>query len=218
MTKVLIVVARRYNGHELWTTLGVLQQQEIDFHIISAEQVIKDEITAEAHMCDGTIADFDPQDFDKFDGLMVISGNMKDTEAYWKHPKVLELVDLAYQEDLPIAAICCSVPTIRSAAKGKRVSYFPLVRSRELLEKAGAILQTVACTVDQKLVTAEHQMATQTWAGAFCDVLNGMDVDLGLVDSGFRPAGRPRMPIPEIERLKKPEDREVVRKKRTNES
>ena len=32
--KVLVVCARRYNGHELWTFLGVLQEAEIEFEVV----------------------------------------------------------------------------------------------------------------------------------------------------------------------------------------
>lgn len=201
--KVLVVCARRYNGHELWTALGILQQANVDFEVISTQNVIMDEITFGAQRIKRTIDEVTADELDAFDGLMIVSGNMADTEAYWKDKRVLSYVDKAHSSDLPIAAICCSVPTIRNAALGKRVSFFPLVRSRDLLERAGAILQTVAMTVDGKLVTAEHQMATQIWAEAFVKVLNDEEPEVRLTDSGFVPRGRPRKPIPEIERFRK---------------
>ncbi len=188
--KVLIVVARRYNGHELWTTLGVLQEAGIEFEVISTDTLIVDEVTFQPNTIDRTIEEVDPSEVHSFDGLMIISGNMADTEAYWTNERVLSYVRNAKEADLPIAAICCSVPTIREVATNKKVSFYPLIRSRALLEKAGAIPQSISITVDGKLVTAEHQMATQVWIESFVKVLQGEKVDLNLVDSGFEPLGK----------------------------
>lgn len=198
--RVLVVCAKLYNGHELWTTLGVLQEQGYEFEVVSTETVIADEITFEGNRLERTV--YDVPNLDAFDAIMFISGNMQYTEAHWDDRKILSLVDEAKERDLPIAAICCSVPIIRSAAKGKKVSYFPLLRSAERLEQAGAILQTISLTADGKLVTAEHQMMTQMWAESFCKVLSGKDGDPGLQDSGFVPEGWERKPDPDIERVK----------------
>lgn len=201
--KVLVVCSRRYNGQEFWGALGSLQQAGIEYEVISTGRIILDELTAKANSIERTINDVDLNELDLFDGLMVISGNMDDTQAYWKDKKVQAYVDRAQANDMPIAAICCAVPTVRNAANGKRVSFFPLIRCRDLLEQAGAILNPVALTVDGKLVTAEHAMATQMWAEAFVDVLNGRTPEISLQDSGFRPRGTERKPLPILERLKK---------------
>lgn len=145
----------------------------------------------------------EPEVVDRYDGLMIVSGNMADTEAYWRNDKVLGLFDRANLGNKQLAAICCSVPTVRNVAAGKKVSYFPLVRSAELLRNAGAILQTVALTRDQNLVTAEHQMATQMWAEEFCNMLEGKPPEHILRDSGYTPQGNERKPIPVIEQIKK---------------
>ncbi len=200
--KVLIVVARRYNGHELWTALGILNEAGIEFEIISTETLIKDEVTFRENTIERTISDVDPEEMDEFDGLMIISGNMDDTELYWTHRRVLKYVAAANEEDKPIAAICCSVPTIRYAAEGKKVSYYPLIRSREHLTRAGAFPQTISVTVDANLVTAEHQMQTQTWVEQYVRLLKGEESDLGLVDSGFTPEGvKQRALHPRLERI-----------------
>lgn len=197
--KVLIIVARRYNGHELWTALGVLQQSGIDFEVISTSTIIADEITKQPNTIERTLDEV--TSLEGFDGLMIVSGNMADTEAYWHDDRVQSLVSQA--QDMPVAAICCSVPTIRTLAKGKRVSFFPLVRSRMLLSEHGADLQSVSISVDDNLVTAEHQMSTQVWAESFVKVLNGEEVDLGLHDSGFEPKGMTERRLhPTLERLR----------------
>lgn len=201
--RVLIVVAKRYNGHELWTTLGILQQAEIEFEVISEQTLISDEITREANTIARTIYDVDPNELNDFDGLMFISGNMQDTESYWSNSVTLSFVDMALELDLVLAAICCSVPTIRNAAKDKRVSFYPLIRSRIILEDAGAICETISITVDGNLVTAEHQMATQTWAESFVKVLKNEPVTLNLRDSGFEPMGKTERRLhPRLERLR----------------
>jgi hypothetical protein len=174
------------------------------FEVISSAYNIEDEVTGQPNYIQRVLNDITADDLrEDFDGLMIVSGNMADTEAYWKDPKVLSLVHTAHEMGVPLAAICCSVPTIRDAAEGKKVSFFPLIRSRQLLSDAGAILQTVACTVDEPLVTAEHQMATQMWANAFSDIMLGRPHSVKLVDSGYMPKGRPRKPIPEIETLRR---------------
>ncbi len=201
--KVLIVVARRYNGHELWTALGILNEAGIEFEVISTETLIKDEVTFQENTIERTINDVDPEEVAEFDGLMIISGNMADTELYWDHPRVLRYVEKANAQDMPIGAICCSVPTIRNAAEGKKVSYYPLIRSKERLVNAGAIPQTLSITVDANLVTAEHQMQSQTWAEEMVRMLKGEESELNLVDSGFEPRGLTERSLhPRLERLR----------------
>jgi hypothetical protein len=95
------------------------------------------------------------------------------------------------------------VPAIREVTRGKKVSFFPLIRSRQMLSAAGAILQTVALTRDQNLVTAEHQMASQMWANEFCNLLEGLPTQYALMDSGFVPKGRERKPIPAVENIRR---------------
>jgi len=196
--KVLVVVAQEYNGHELWTALGVMQQAGLEFEVISTSTRIEDEVTHQQNVIERTIDDVHPDEIDAFDGIMIVSGNMAYTEAYWKNERVLSYVDKMHRADKPIAAICCSVPTIRNVAMGKVVSFYPLIRSKALLESAGAILSTISISVDGKLVTAEHQMATQMWAEAFTNIMYGRDSGLDLVDSGFSPAGRTIQRLPHI--------------------
>jgi putative intracellular protease/amidase len=196
--RVLIIVAQKYNGHELWTTLGILQAAEIEFEVVSTETLIVDEVTGQPNTIERTLDDIFPDELPKFEGLMIISGDMKKTEAYWKDDRVLSLVRTADELELPIAAICCSVPTIREVTAGVKVSPFPLVRSRVLLEEAGAILQTKSITVDGRIVTAENQMGTQVWAEQFVRVLQGLPSDLDLKDSGFMPTGKSERALPHI--------------------
>lgn len=214
MSHVLVLCARRYNGHELWTALGVIQRRGHTFDLISTDYVIQDEITMQPNKIKQLLYDTEYES-EKYDGFMIVSGNMKDTEAYWHDDHVLKLFRQAESVNHPIAAICCSVPTAREVAAGKKVSFFPLVRSRYLLEQAGAILTTVALTRDQNLVTAEHQMASQMWAEEFCNMLEGKPAEYTFTDSKWTPKGRERMPIPEVEdlRVKLGRERTVVHKK-----
>ncbi len=203
MSHILVVCARRYNGHELWTALGVIRKRGHTFELFSTDYVIQDEITMVPNRIQRTLDDLDPNEvFTNFDAFMVVSGNMADTEAYWNDQRVLTLIDNANKYQLPIAAICCSVPTIRKVASGKKVSFFPLIRSRELLKNEGAILQTVALTSDHNLVTAEHQMATQMWAEDFCNMIESKPPQYVLNESNYVPKGRERMPIKEVEDLR----------------
>lgn len=205
MAHVLIVVARRFNGHELWTTLGVLQNAGHTFEVRSTSNHIEDEVTGKKISIKNVIGD--PFEASNYEGILIISGNMADTEYYWKHETVLHYIAAVHNQGSPVGAICCSVPTIRKVARGRRVSFFPLVRSRELLEREGAILSTTSLSVDGKLVTAENQMVSQMWAEAFAEILHGRDPRVNLKDSGFTPGGWERKPMAELENI-----RAVVRK------
>ena len=203
MSRILVVCARQYNGHELWTALGVMVKRDHTFSLMSTGLLIEDEVTHQKNKIKLLVGDIPPGVASaEYDAFMVVSGNMKDTEAYWKNPTMLEYAKTFDALNKPIAAICCSVPTIRQVAKGKKVSFFPLVRSRQLLQAEGAILQTVALTRDQNLVTAEHQMASQVWGEEFCNLIEGKPQEHFFQDSGFVPAGRERKPIPEVEAIR----------------
>lgn len=202
MSHVLVVCARRYNGHELWTALDVMQDRGHTFEVVSTDRIIRDELTLQPNSIERLVYDVQVQDaVEQFDGIMIVSGNMSDTEAYWSDNHVLALIQAFADADKAIAAICCSVPTIRGVARGKRVSFFPLLRSRDALRNAGAILTTVTLTVDGKLVTAEHQMATQMWAEEYCNVLEGLPPQYTFHDSGYTPKGRPRRPPKEVQKV-----------------
>lgn len=180
-----------------------MQERGHSFEVVSTATRVMDEVTFQPNDLERTIPEVSLDEVrDEFDALMIVSGNMADTEAYWEDPIVQSFVKEADAVEHPIAAICCSVPTIAQVCKGIEVSFFPLVRSRHRLEAAGAILKTVAMTRDGRIVTAEHQMATQIWANAFCDVLEGKETNVNLVDSGYVPKGRERKPMPWIEDLK----------------
>lgn len=202
MSHVLVACAKRYNGHELWTALGVLNERGHTFEVVSQATIIRDELTLRPNIIKRTVWDVKVTEVEDFDGIMIVSGNMSDTESYWDDKHVLSLVEAFDAKDKAVSAICCSVPTIRTVARNKKVSFYPLVRSRERLTMAGADLQTVAVSRDGNLVTAEHQMATQMWATAYCEVLEGLPPSIVLTDSGYMPMGRPRKPIPELERIK----------------
>lgn len=198
--KVLVVVARQYNGHELWTALGVMHERGHTFEVISTVLHIVDEVTFQANIIERTLDDV--PNLDGFDALMFVSGNMADTEAYWTDKRTLAYVDEAHERGIPIAAICCSVPTIRAAAKGKKVSFFPLIRSEQMLKRAGALCQKVSISADGNLVTAEHQMSSQVWAETFCNVMEGLPHGLELEETDFMPLGNERKPIPGVEFFK----------------
>jgi putative intracellular protease/amidase len=204
VSHILVVCAKRYNGHELWTALGVMQERGHTFEVVSTEYTIRDELTLRPNVIERLVYEVPVEEaVEQFDGIMIVSGNMKDTEAYWDDKHVVGLIDAFNSREQPVAAICCSVPTVAVAAEGKQVSFFPLIRSRHRLQDAGAILRSVALTRDKNLVTAEHQMATQMWAIEYSALLEGLDHQYHLEDSGYMPKGMLRKPDPDIERYKK---------------
>lgn len=198
-THLLVVCAKRYNGHELWTLLGVLQERGHSFEVVSQETIIRDEMTLRPNTIQRTVYDVDIDDVTAtHDAIVVVSGNMEDTEAYWTDPHVIELLQAFNQAEKVCAAICCSVPTLAPIVSGVRVSFFPLLRSRRRLKDHGAILQNTSLTVDGRFITAENQMITQMWAEEICNRLEGMPVQHQFVDSGFEPKGSERRMTPEV--------------------
>jgi putative intracellular protease/amidase len=179
-----------------------MRQRGHTFEVVSQDTTIRDELTLRPNTINRTVWKVDPSEMTNYDGVMIVSGNMADTEAYWDDKHVLRLIEASNNLSKAVAAICCSVSTIRTVAEGKKVSFYPLVRARHRLASAGAILQTVALTRDGNLVTAEHQMASQVWAEEYCNVLEGKPQEHFFTDSKFVPKGRERKPIPELEELK----------------
>lgn len=196
MSSLLVICAKRYNGHELWTLLGVLQDRGHSFEVVSQETTIRDELTLRPNTIERTV--YEVEDIEDFDAVCVVSGNMADTEAYWTDSHVIELLK-AFNESLKVcAAICCSVPSLAHIVNGIKVSYFPLLRSRHRLQDHSAILQNTSLTVDGRFITAENQMITQMWAEEICNVLEDKPLQHVMTDSGFVPKGTERKMAPEI--------------------
>jgi putative intracellular protease/amidase len=198
---VLVLTVNKYNGHELWSGLGILQSRGHTFKIASTTLLIEDETTGGYNRAHMVWNDLKKQDLEEYDGLMIVSGDPKQTEKMWKDHQIEFLVGNFAEQ--PVAAICAAVPAIRYITAGKRVAFYPLVRARQLLGDAGAILTALSVCVDANLVTAESQARSREWANYFCDLLEGIDPEFNLIDSGHVPKGKPRRPLPEVERLKK---------------
>ncbi len=198
MSNLLVICAKRYNGHELWTLLGVLKERGHQFEVVSQETLIRDELTLRPHLIDRTVYDIFESTIDEFDAVCIVSGNMADTEAYWTDPWVGIILKTFRAQDKVCAAICCSVPTMAPICKDVKVSFFPLMRSRDRLRDHGAILQNVSLTIDGKTITAENQMITQMWAEEICNCLEGREIEHLMVDSGFVPKGSERRMDPEV--------------------
>lgn len=194
MSHVLVICARRYNGHELWMLLGTLHNKGHTFEVVSTELIVKDELTFQPNSLKRTVYDVKDTDSAAFDAISVVSGNMKDTEAYWTDKHIHNLLLSFRREKKVTSAICCSVPTLSPIVQGIKVSYFPLIRSRQRLERAGAILQPVSLTVDKMTVTAENQMLSQQWSEEICNLLSNKDNPplYSFKDSGFSPKGHER--------------------------
>src|ERR1700752_735459 len=171
--KVLAVVSRRYNGNEFWISLQVLGTAEIQVDVCSTNLIIRDEVKDTAHRIKMLVSDLASVSGADYDGITVISGNPMDTEKYYTDVHVQRLIKELDDLGKPLAGICAGVPALAPAVRGKKVSWFPLQKSREILTAAGAILTDVGLTVDQNVVTAENEWQTRVWAEAFRDLLLG---------------------------------------------
>lgn len=198
---LLVICARRYNGHELWTLLGVLQERGHSFEVVSQDTLIRDERTLRPNTIERTVYDVDVAEVPAHDAVVVVSGNMQDTEAYWTDEHVITLLKAFKDVDKVCAAICCSTPTLAPIATGVKVSPFPLIRCKRHLREHGALLQTTSMSVDEthKVITAENQMMTEMWAEEICNMLEGKPVEHApKVDTGWEPKGFERKMMPEV--------------------
>ena len=84
MSHLLGICAKRYNGHELWMLLGVLQNREHTFEVVSQDVLIRDELTLQPNTLKRTVYEVGVKDRHGFDAVCIVSGNMDDTEAYWE--------------------------------------------------------------------------------------------------------------------------------------
>lgn len=200
MSHLLVICAKRFNGHELWTLLGIVQNRGHTFEVVSQDTLIKNELTLRPNTIERTVWQVDPAEHSKYDAIVVVSGNMSDTEAYWKDNHVIDLLKTFKSEQKVCAAICCSVPTLAPICEGVKVSFFPLMRSRDRLRKFKANLQTTSLSVDveNRVITAENQMLSWMWAEEICNMLEGKPPQHNFVDSGFIPKGTERRMSPEV--------------------
>jgi protease I len=198
--KVLHICSQHFNGNELWTAFSVMKRRGHTVCLTSTGKIIVDEVTGERRRLKRSLDE--PQDPHKFDALIFTSGNMQDSEAYWTNKTATGYVKEFNAQGKPIAAICITVPVLAPAVDGKTVTCFPLIRSKEIMRRAGATLSPVSMVRDQNIVTAENQMMTQMWAEEFCNLLEGIPPQFVLTDSGFVPGGIPRKPIRELELIK----------------
>ncbi len=201
----LVICARRYNGHELWTLLGKLQESQVEFEVVSTDLLIKDELTFRPNTVERTVWDVMEGEVEDFDGISIVSGNMADTEEYWDNAHVLSLLKVFKKEKKVISAVCCSVPTLAGICKGTKVSFFPLIRSRDRLLRGGALLQTVSLTTDYDhlTTTAENQMLSFAWAESIVCLLKGEKSPHEFVSSGYELNFRgktPRKLKPDVEK------------------
>lgn len=189
--RLLVVCARRYNGHELWTLLGVIQRRGHSFEVVSTDTVIQDEKTFRANYIERTLYEVEPSESENFDGLAVVSGNPIDTRAYWDDKHLLGLMVAFKVRNKVLAGICAGAPALGAVAKGAKISFFPLIESRKHLQKFGAICQEVSITVDveHRMVTAENQMMSEMWGEEICNLLEGKDPEIHLQKSAFRFSG-----------------------------
>ena len=201
--KVLIICSRIFNDHEFWLTLSTLLKNSIGFEIVSTHLRIAGESNRQPIQIKKTLQDIEINSFKEiYKGLIHISGDPKYTEAYWFDNRSREIVKEAARANLPIAAICCAVPSIRDAARNRRVSYYSLQRAKDLLTQSGAILSQTSVTIDMNIITASDEMCTQVWAEQFCLLVKKQKTTLKLQEVHLTKRGSERMLHPRLERLR----------------
>lgn len=204
MSHVLVICARRYDPHALYTVMDVLSDKGHTMTIVSTDIVIQDMYTGEPfriQMMLDTVGQFKTVS----NGVIFVDGDTRDTQILWSDPRVLEMVaGFNSGPKRPIAAIGTAVPCVRLVAYHRQVSFFPLnLEMRELILKAGAEPSYKTVTRDQNIVTGEHSQSAKLVAEEFCNLLDGASWELVWHDSEFKPDGRKPRPVDLIDKIKR---------------
>lgn len=204
MSHVLIICARRYNPHALYTVMNVLNDKGHSMTIVSTDIVIQDMFTGEPFRIQMTL-DTAGQFRTVSAGVIFVDGETRDTQLLWAHDRVLELAsEFNFHSKRPIAAIGTAVPCIRLVACNRKVSFFPLnLEMKELILKAGAVPSGKTVTRDHNIVTGEHSQSAELVAVEFCNLLDGAPWELVWHDSEFKPDGRKPRPVDLIDKIKR---------------
>lgn len=182
----------------MWTMLAALTERGHTFKVVAPKKgLIWDDFDLKKPY--KLEHDYWDEDVFDYDGLVVITGDPKLSRRAAKDHRVRHIVEK--YRDKPVASICTAVAAIRHICEGRRVAAYPLLRVREQLGDAGAIVTRLSVCVDGNIVTAESQVKAQEWSQHFCDILEGKEPDFHLLDSGYLPTGIPRYTHPEIVKL-----------------
>jgi hypothetical protein len=204
MSRVLVCITQGFNGAEMFAMLHTLTERGHTFDVVAPKKgYIWDDFDLKKPY--KLNKDYWDDDVFDYDGLVVITGDPKLSRKAAKDWRLRRIV-LAYK-DKPVASICTAVSAIRWICEGKRVAAFPLLRVREQLSDAGAIVTRLSVCVDGNIVTAESQVKSEEWSNFFCDLLEGKTPDFNLKDSGYLPVGIPRYTHPEIVKLQQRTER-----------
>jgi putative intracellular protease/amidase len=202
-THVLVICARRYNPHELYTVIDVLDARGYSPSIVSTDSVIQDMYTGEPFRATYSL-ETAGQYHTVSSGIIFVEGELKDTQVLWTDKTVLEVVASFNQGRRPIAAIGTAVPCIRLVSCYKQVSFFPLnLEMKDLLTKAGADPSGKTVTRDDNIVTGEHHQAARLVADEFCNLLDGAPWELVTHNSEFKPDGRKPRPVDLIDKIRR---------------
>lgn len=198
--KVLIVCCRHYNKSELWGALKTLSDQDIPFEVVSTQTVIVSEDGTESYNILRTISQVTTDE--SFDGILLVSGETKDTMGLWTHPHLKTLLIHFNSENKPIGAICRITAALAPVIKDREVSCYPIIAVKKILTQAGGILTNKVLTVSGNIISAEHEMIAPTWAEEFCNMLMGRPLQHSFTASGFKGKVTPRKLHPMLAHLK----------------
>lgn len=185
--KVLVIIPWQYNRSELWTALGVMLKRGIEFEVVSLTKRVKADgpmpegIGEESLRLDHTVYEIDSME--PYAGIQIQSGSLESMEEIWFDKKVRQLVEEVGRDNKPASSACHGGVALRFIAEGKKISCYPLQKSKDLLRKAGAWWCSLSITVDGNLITGETQISMQTVTELFCDMLEGHEVSINLTDA-----------------------------------
>ena len=213
MKCALIILPKRFNGHELFVLLKVLKDHDIKFMLLSQDEVAVEEegvftpggFRIKTH---GIVFNFPVDELIKYSALIFVSGDLNDLEEYWNSNHITNLVKKAVDLNIVIGAVCVSIMNIHSILKGRKSTSYESLNFIERLVNTGATYVPLSVVIDGKLVTGENTLSTQNWAETIVSLILGKNPELNLqteVGNITHRKRKARKAIPALERLHRSE-------------
>ncbi|MFH1832488.1 MAG: DJ-1/PfpI family protein [bacterium] len=126
------------------------------------------------HTPNKILAEMGPQDFDKYDAL-VIPGGQGCTEYLWDNEDVIDVVNYFHDNEKIVAAIChaCVVLAQTGILRNKRATVYPSNEALEIFEDNDVIFVDEECVTlpDEKVITSQGPQYARIFGKAILELL-----------------------------------------------
>lgn len=147
--------------------MKAVRKEGWDWMVLSSEDVIEEERTANERYRVTKIGEFDVGTISDYCGLILISGAPIPTEKFYYDMTARHIVVEFNRLEKPIAGMCAMVPVMRYVLKGKRATAYPSNKVVNLLKQGEAIITEKSLEIDGRYITAQHEEAVDVMMDEF---------------------------------------------------